>query len=130
MTERSILSTPTTYLGTTFRSKLEAQWAVAFKLHGLKYLYEPKPVSTDFGDYLPDFLVYPDTVYEVKPTLQHYREENMPRLISFQLRHPDLQVRIIAGAPRYHGIYTVDGVKTDDPFERALLQTAVEWRFT
>lgn len=49
------LSIPTRYLGTRFRSKLEADWARAFDALGIPWRYEHE--GRYFGDvfYLPDF---------------------------------------------------------------------------
>lgn len=48
-------SLPTKYNGITFRSRLEARWAVFFDHMGIRYLYEPKRVTTPLGWYIPDF---------------------------------------------------------------------------
>ena len=48
-------SLPTMYNGITFRSRLEARWAVFFDHMGIRYLYEPKRVTTPLGWYIPDF---------------------------------------------------------------------------
>jgi hypothetical protein len=46
-------------MGTLFRSRLEARWAVFFDLIGITWQYEPEYFKEDFGDrvirYLPDF---------------------------------------------------------------------------
>lgn len=44
---------PTRYRGVTFRSRLEARWAIMFDLLGLGWEYEP----IDLAGYIPDFLV-------------------------------------------------------------------------
>ena len=54
------------YRGTTFRSRLEAEWARRFDQRGLEWEYEP----TRMGDWLPDFRLTIDdapTYVEVKP---------------------------------------------------------------
>jgi hypothetical protein len=48
-------SLPTEYNGVTFRSRLEARWAVFFDHMGIRYLYEPARVTTPLGWYIPDF---------------------------------------------------------------------------
>ena len=46
----------TTYNGITYRSRLEARWAVFFDKLGIKYNYEPEGYKLDNGlNYLPDF---------------------------------------------------------------------------
>jgi hypothetical protein len=44
---------PTTYVGTRFRSRLEARWAAFFDLVGWRWVYEP----FDTDGWIPDFLV-------------------------------------------------------------------------
>ncbi len=60
---------PTTYNGITFRSRLEARWAVYFDCIGIKYEYEME--RFDFNDgtsYLPDFYLPQVKMWaEVKP---------------------------------------------------------------
>lgn len=49
----------TRYSGITFRSRLEARWAVFFDKLGLKWEYEPEGFQLDQGvGYLPDFFVH------------------------------------------------------------------------
>ena len=49
---------PTTYKGITFRSKLEAKWAVVFDELGVKWRYEAEGYELPSGNrYLPDFLL-------------------------------------------------------------------------
>ncbi len=68
-------SIPVTYKGNTFRSHLEARWAVFFDLLGLKYEYEPalERVQTGLCEevlYAPDFHLESesfDLMVEIKP---------------------------------------------------------------
>ena len=55
----------TTYAGVTFRSRLEARWAVFFDLMCIPWIYEP----FDAHGYVPDFLLTGDRplLVEVKP---------------------------------------------------------------
>lgn len=46
---------PTTYRGTPFRSRLEAQWAEFFDMLGLAWDYEPEGYTNGKINYLPDF---------------------------------------------------------------------------
>lgn len=55
-------SLPTIYAGITFRSRLEARWAVFFDALKLRWEYEPEGVSVDSGGYFPDFRVSPGNV--------------------------------------------------------------------
>ena len=64
---------PTKYKGYTFRSKLEAKWAVFFDYLDLSWEYEPDGYKLNDGTYyLPDFKVFSKnqshiSFYEVKP---------------------------------------------------------------
>lgn len=62
-------SLPTLYSGITFRSRLEARWAVFFDSLSIGYRYEPEGFNLDGGDlYLPDFyLPRLDCWIEIKP---------------------------------------------------------------
>ena len=59
---------PTKYNGYTFRSRLEARWAVVFDRHGINWFYEYEGFQLDSGYYLPDFY-FPalDGYVEIKP---------------------------------------------------------------
>jgi hypothetical protein len=64
-------SLPTYYKGITFRSRLEARWAIVFDELNIAWEYEPEPLSLDFCgsriNYLPDFyLPKVDCFVEVK----------------------------------------------------------------
>lgn len=69
MTHRNIRAIPTRYQGYSFRSRLEARWAVFFDHLGIKFDYEPE--GFDLGNglrYLPDFWLPDWSMWvEVKP---------------------------------------------------------------
>jgi hypothetical protein len=46
---------PTEYAGHTFRSRLEARWAVFFDELSIEWIYEPEGYELPSGNYLPDF---------------------------------------------------------------------------
>ena len=87
MTDYSMVK-PTKYAGITFRSRLEARWAVFFDALGILWEYEPETFVVDWygesSQYTPDFRinVTPDahcrlsdnversTWVEVKPTIE------------------------------------------------------------
>lgn len=51
----NIPAKPTIYNGYSFRSRLEARWAVFFDAAGIKYHYEYQDFVLPSGRYLPDF---------------------------------------------------------------------------
>jgi len=56
------------HAGYMMRSILEARWASAMDLLGIRYLYEYKAFETSHGYYLPDFYLRDaDTYVEIKP---------------------------------------------------------------
>ena len=70
---QDIAAIPTEYMGTVFRSRLEARWAKVFSMLNIKWEYEPKCFQTDCGDslvtYLPDFYLPDFDIWvEVKGT--------------------------------------------------------------
>lgn len=69
---------PTKYKGYTFRSRLEARWAVYFDLIGLTWEYEPEGYVLRNGVwYLPDFYLHQlDTFVEIKPMPVLYGSPN------------------------------------------------------
>ena len=48
---------PTEYNGYSFRSRLEARWAVFFDLVDWQYVYEPEGYMSQGEKYLPDFFL-------------------------------------------------------------------------
>jgi hypothetical protein len=52
----TIEAIPTAYRGTTFRSRLEANWAASLDARGIVWEYEPKGIDLPSGrTYIPDF---------------------------------------------------------------------------
>lgn len=63
-----IKAIPTFYNGHSFRSRLEARWAVFFDAMGVHYEYEPRGFDIDGVWYLPDFYIPDWKLYlEIKP---------------------------------------------------------------
>src|ERR1035441_7870543 len=63
-------SLPGEYAGVTFRSHLEARWAIFLTHLDLKWEYEPQGFATDGQGYLPDFAIFAATGLvwaEIKP---------------------------------------------------------------
>lgn len=75
---------PTKYNGVTFRSRLEARWAVFFDCMGAPYQYEPQGIILPSGEwYLPDFyLPKCDRVIEIK--YQTYKADSFAAFHSRQ----------------------------------------------
>lgn len=58
----------TAYNGVTFRSRLEARWALFFDLLKIRWLYEHEGFELASGRYLPDFYLPDlDVWVEIKP---------------------------------------------------------------
>jgi hypothetical protein len=56
-TNHTAKAVETTYNGQTFRSRLEARWAIVFDLLDISWEYEPQLFRTPRGHYLPDFKI-------------------------------------------------------------------------
>lgn len=54
-TQPTLKAIPTLYRETTFRSRLEAKWAVFYSSLGIEWRYEPEGYDLDGTYYLPDF---------------------------------------------------------------------------
>lgn len=66
---------PTVYAGITFRSRLEARWAVFMDAVGVQWTYEPERIQLPTGGtYLPDFVTRDGAYIEVKGA-----EENLDK---------------------------------------------------
>lgn len=74
---RDIEARQTRYNGVTFRSKLEAQWAVFWDELGVKWEYEPQTfLLSDGKQYTPDFWIVDLGLWvEIKPNAKIAREE-------------------------------------------------------
>lgn len=57
-TNHTYAAKETVYGGVTFRSRLEARWAIVFDTLEIKWEYEPRYFRTEEGGYLPDFLIH------------------------------------------------------------------------
>jgi hypothetical protein len=89
----------TTYKSITFRSRLEARWAIFFDTLGIRYEYEAKTYTVlDDVWYLPDFTLveFPFvSIVEVKPSAPTKLEVAKCRSLSKQVG----LVSIFAGVP-------------------------------
>lgn len=91
---------PTKYRGISFRSRLEARWAIFFDVLGIKYDYEPEAFELDGYCYLPDFWLLEQKIfYECKPEWPTDDEQaKASRLSEFTNR----RVCISVGTPRVY----------------------------
>jgi hypothetical protein len=112
---KTLTPRPTTYKGTTMRSRLEAGFAQWLDQMGWKWQYEPECFAGPSGQWLPDFLIHQpcltldwpggnDDVHlsyevyiEVKPSTfsAEDRRSLIPRITSLYLTNPDA-VAVIA----------------------------------
>ena len=67
---QTIAAIETVYRGVTFRSRLEARWALFFETLGYAWLYEQEAYRLDeVTSYLPDFVLpEPGLIVEIKPS--------------------------------------------------------------
>lgn len=75
---------PTFYKGISFRSRLEARWAVFFDLLNLNYWYEPEQYDFgEYGQYIPDFYL-PDlgVFVEIKGAYKNCFDAIKPALLA------------------------------------------------
>ncbi len=82
MTVRLLLAVlqaiPAVYSGVTYRSRLEARWAVFFDTLSIKFYYEYEGYQLDCGWYLPDFwLPEHDCFVEIKPQDASRHEQSL-----------------------------------------------------
>lgn len=87
---------PTVYRGTTFRSKLEADWAAYFDYVGISWAYEPEAFILKNGaKYLPDFYLSKSGIFvEVRGSLE--RSLKRPALFLKESKR-DLLIALPAG---------------------------------
>lgn len=90
---------PTMYSGCTFRSRLEARWAICFDALRIPWQYEPEGYRTAGGNYLPDFALFGGSLHaEVKPALAVVGERDWRRWASF-VRHGRWPLALLFGPP-------------------------------
>lgn len=95
MAAPTIGAIPTQYNGVTFRSRLEARWAMALTNLGLAWEYEPEGYQDGDTMYLPDFWLEDlDCFLEVKPD-NEYDKSKTGMLVELTGKH----VFITSGAP-------------------------------
>lgn len=90
---------PTLYNGITYRSRMEARWAIFFNLGGISVRYEFEGFKTSAGWYLPDF-EFKETerpaYFEVKPQVPNDEEWGKMKALA-NMKKADVFVAI--GAP-------------------------------
>lgn len=93
----SIKPIPTKYKGITFRSRLEARWAVFFDALDLQWEYEREGYDLLGVWYLPDFWLADVNMWaEVKPTEFDKTALNLAKQLAAGTGYP---VLMLAGAP-------------------------------
>jgi hypothetical protein len=101
----------TRWKGTSYRSRLEARWAVVFDFMGWSYIYEPEGFEHCGEVYLPDFWIEDWKAYvAVKPTANSMELlEGLHRDLRFQsdmiacgLDHYTIEGHPIRGKCRIH----------------------------
>jgi hypothetical protein len=108
----------TEYNHHTFRSRLEARWAVFFDGMKIDWQYEPEGFELPSGErYLPDFYLPRFKWFvEIKPTIEVGLRENKARGF---VEQGHLSILFLIGAPdfrAYTGLYWYDGAVTDAPY--------------
>lgn len=88
---------PTTYRGITYRSRVEARWAVFFEHMGWPAAYEPEGFDMEGTWYLPDFWL-PDLGVYVEIKAADPTDEEVSRCRKLA-EHTGKQVWLIAGSP-------------------------------
>jgi len=105
----AIKAIPTTYHGYTFRSRLEARYAVFFECLGMDYEYEPegfKNLSTS-ECYLPDFwLPQIGLLAEVKPTLPPQHGDQFAKSKDFVRAGMASRMLLLEGSPDFR-LYSI-----------------------
>lgn len=95
-----IRAIPTIYRGITFRSRLEAKWAVFFDALNWDWIYEHQYFKLSSGNYLPDFY-FPDfnAYAEAKPNDLTSLERLKCAELSENLT--DIPVILLVGIPTF-----------------------------
>ncbi|UZJ44989.1 hypothetical protein OOT55_02735 [Marinimicrobium sp. C6131] len=98
---RDIDSRKTEYIGTIYRSRTEARWAVFFDRLGVTFEYEKNLITLSSGEkYLPDFYIHDfDTYLEVKSSSEEVVTEECVKAIAFSNEVGDVNVWLSIGAP-------------------------------
>lgn len=129
----SFRALPTPYDGITYRSRLEARWAVFFKLIDIKPDYEPQGWDTNGEWYLPDFALYGAhgvTWAEIKPDWET-DPEGIARFRRFAAARPQpSRAVLLVGTPRFGQEYLVIGGDQDaeDPGQGPWEADDFTWR--
>lgn len=98
---------PTKYKGITFRSRIEAIWAVFFDTLKWDWRYEDQYYSLPSGNYLPDFY-FPDILShgEVKPS--DFTPTERLKCTELSLLLPDTQIIQLVGYPAFKPLTIIE----------------------
>lgn len=101
-----IVAIPTIFSGVTFRSRLEARWALLLDALGVAWRYEAEGFNLPSGYYLPDFwLPEPRLWLEIKPPFDIDYDRERERLLRAQIICGELaehtQNRVVLAASNF-----------------------------
>lgn len=95
----SIKVLPSVYRGVTYRSRMEARWAVFMDHAGVPFMYEPEGYQIDDLFYLPDFyLPNQDAFMEIKNPMAVGDTVKKPRVLA---ECSGKNVFVFIGPPRF-----------------------------
>ncbi len=112
---------PTFYKGVTFRSRLEARWAIYFDNVGIEWEYEKEAYQLRSGNYLPDFWLPQVNMWaEVKPgdfsVIERAKAYELAKVTGFE-------VLLLGGTPAPKSYYAAPR-ENDPPCECDYLLTS------
>lgn len=116
MKNRAIRAIPTRYQGYSFRSRLEARWAVFFDSLGIRWDYEPEGFDLGNGlKYLPDFWLPDWGIWvEVKPGPPDDVTREKAARLTMRSGHP---VLVVSGMPGAKCVFFYPAAKIADEYE-------------
>lgn len=101
-----ISSIPTNYKGHTFRSQMEARWAVFFDYFGIVWNYEPHGLSFESEKYLPDFYL-PD--FNLYVEVKYNKDPDAIRITKKFASHHCIDIVVCDGNPHTRPLLLFSG---------------------
>lgn len=120
--QTEIKSIETKYAGKTFRSRLEARWAMFFDKVGIDWVYEHEGYETPYGRYVPDFWL-PHIYMRTKEVRGVYFEVKSSNYI--EIFHPSLEY--VCRQLGVGGILAKEFPKDGDHLQDCLWEIAPDW---